>query len=883
MAGSTEHGASATIYRIDRITGVPTVFVRLPQQADPNLPWNPLAGPGIGNLAYDESHDQFFATNLDNGTIYQIDNLGLTGVIVDSFDPDEAAAGLALDNGLPGMPTFGDNLWGIGVANNAVYYSVWRQGTTTDPILIRKVDLDGSGNLIKPSDQTVFTVPPTASAGGSRSTPVSDIAFSADGTKMVLGERGMFNTVGGDYYTTANHVGPVKIIEFISGSWTMTNGMDTGNSGSPSEGYGGIAYGYENGNPEELIWMGSADMITGAGPHGLQGVRPSDFPATVAPAPMSYLVPYDPGYTAAGPDVKSIGGDVEIMQDEAKCMRIEVVRIDCPDEIGAPIKVTLNIDYLVDKTAVRGWFTPCPDGELPAGSITLTPDPDDLFDLATPIGQGDSIIECIYLSGLKGGETVCLRFSLFTETMEECCTEKFCFEVPECDCAELLDATVACEDLANGDVKFTITMKVKNLTNLTSNPYSFSYATFVPLAGFLSNNATPTPDPIPPGGTGTIVACWICAVADQPCPDTLNFTLGLHSDSIEDCCSIEVSIDLPPKVGKKPDECALSPERAPCCPDPAGLGDFATVTLTICNNFCVERSYDWIAIDDPSDPSVLAFLPLGGVIGPIPPGGCESVTIRIHCDGVEVGKKARYKIRILEASGATTMCCIGSVYKPEPGTVVIKPDDPAGLVGPIDLGGATTLNYTLSNTGAEAVDVPLLLVSDYGALALSVGGGDVGGPQLLTGLSIGPGETVPFSVTARRLDDGTNLPSFVRVHVYLGGDLRTFGHLAPDLTQAVQLVPAVGPAPIGASLRTRSIERVKGPSGDLIKIEIEVLSGPIQVDVRSGSDLQTWTLESVSLTADGPAALVHSLAIGIHELFLAQPALKQRYYRVYVE
>ena len=96
--------------------------------------------------------------------------------------------------------------------------------------------------------------------------------------------------------------------------------------------------------------------------------------------------------------------------------------------------------------------------------------------------------------------------------------------------------------------------------------------------------------------SGTIVACWICAVADQPCPDTLNFTLGLHSDSIEDCCSIEVSIDLPPKVGKKPDECALSPERAPCCPDPAGLGDFAAVTLTICNNFCVERSYDWIAI-----------------------------------------------------------------------------------------------------------------------------------------------------------------------------------------------------------------------------------------------------------------------------------------------
>jgi hypothetical protein len=101
LAGPNPTNASGTIYRVDALTGNVTVFAVLPQQADPNLPWNPAAGPGIGNLTYDPAHDQFFATNLEDGKIYRLTKSGITGVIAEVYDP------LAPDNGLPGMPPLG--------------------------------------------------------------------------------------------------------------------------------------------------------------------------------------------------------------------------------------------------------------------------------------------------------------------------------------------------------------------------------------------------------------------------------------------------------------------------------------------------------------------------------------------------------------------------------------------------------------------------------------------------------------------------------------------------------------------------------------------------------------------------------------------------------
>lgn len=115
--------AAGTIYRIDRITGVPSVFNvaaadRLPQQAM-NLGGGLTAeGPGIGNLAYDSVNDQFFASNLEDGKIYRINN---SGVVVQIYDP------LVADTGAAGLPPLTEIVWGLAVSGGKLYYAVWAQ------------------------------------------------------------------------------------------------------------------------------------------------------------------------------------------------------------------------------------------------------------------------------------------------------------------------------------------------------------------------------------------------------------------------------------------------------------------------------------------------------------------------------------------------------------------------------------------------------------------------------------------------------------------------------------------------------------------------------------------------------------------------------------
>ena len=72
------------MFRIDAITGQVSVFARLPNYSDPNLP----AGqnmPALGNISYDGVHNQFFVSDPEDGRIYRIKAVGpsnSTGVVM---------------------------------------------------------------------------------------------------------------------------------------------------------------------------------------------------------------------------------------------------------------------------------------------------------------------------------------------------------------------------------------------------------------------------------------------------------------------------------------------------------------------------------------------------------------------------------------------------------------------------------------------------------------------------------------------------------------------------------------------------------------------------------------------------------------------------------
>jgi len=329
--GSLEPGVSgfaraATIYKIDAVTGVASVFNlgnanKVPQQPENNSKEPAKShGPGLGDIAYDEKHNQFFVTSLEDGKIYRYDASG--NLVGQPFDPLEA------DSGAAGMPEYSERIWAVAVKDGRLYYSVWNEGGVfpSNPgraAEIRSVNIAIDGSLDALSDRIFYNKVPVLNLENSDwafepgdSLPVADISFSRDGQTMLLAERLM--RFGNDAF---NHDGRVHIIGRALGNPAFRKTLYPGIGPDDSffeagGGYGGVAFGDESGEQEALIWCSAADMIEEQGPQGLQGVRVSDLPRNSSPREASefYRVNYDPAFDSQAGDQKGGGGDLEIYQ-----------------------------------------------------------------------------------------------------------------------------------------------------------------------------------------------------------------------------------------------------------------------------------------------------------------------------------------------------------------------------------------------------------------------------------------------------------------------------------------------------------------------------------------------------------------------------------------
>lgn len=130
--GAENGGGPGTIWKIDGITGAVSKFADI----DTN------SGPGIGQLAFDPVHRQFFASDLDTGLIHRID---VEGNLIDTFDHGVAgrpAHGLspvaddgatmniqsaAFDSEDPGTWGYTQDqrrVWAVAYQGGRLYYSV---------------------------------------------------------------------------------------------------------------------------------------------------------------------------------------------------------------------------------------------------------------------------------------------------------------------------------------------------------------------------------------------------------------------------------------------------------------------------------------------------------------------------------------------------------------------------------------------------------------------------------------------------------------------------------------------------------------------------------------------------------------------------------------
>mgnify|MGYP001163512990 CR=1 FL=1 len=865
-AGSDEIGASGTIYQVDGLTGQASVFARVPQVSDPGLPIVPVVGttnggPGIGNITIDSSSGNLYATSLDDGKIYQFDS---SGTLLGDFDPFVVETTPA-----PGMPPLGERLWAIEAHSGKLYFSVWNGGTVTTQNEIWSVVIPGG--LINGASLTLeMTVPASYGASSFKSVVVSDLSFSADGNTMLIGERCIIEN-----YKPNNHTTTARRAQFISGSWVMNGEVATGNSVIDGEAYGGVEFGLENGAAEQVVWMSSGDIATSSGPHGLQGMRMTDFPAPSGPpnkVPQSYVVPYVPGSGPSGPDFKGMGGDVETMKT-GDCARVVVEKVHCPTEDGGPFTVTLNITNLQSKPAAFYGVVPTPSGSLPTGATSIQPTPIGWLPFSSVLSQGDSETVTLNLPGLSGGEFVCFNLTLLDEKFEECCTDTVCVDIPECECALVQDLKVVCRQLADGTWVYDLSITLENTSHLIGAPVTAYGISFGPnVTAFSPNYIDLSGSPLNPGDIQTLNTTYTGPSG------TLCFKIALHDEGNIECCFLdEICIELPPCGGEPsgPDCCILTPELTYCCPlkgDGLLASEGARILYTVCNKSMEDRTYEWsieglgpgsisFAQEDPLTGVVTPVT--GGTIGPIPPGECQTIEIIIICD-MDYGECADYAITTSAGPGTPPLVCRGKICRPTPDEIIIKPDDedPASALVP---GEVRAKGYTVFNPTDADVDVPIGFASSYGMIGISSEPGAPGESAFETMLNVPAKTEVPLTIYITRLDDGRIIPAnFVRLRSRVGA-------LTDDNGDAHVSIVEVAAEP---ALPFR-VTDVGSGNEEMVQLDLFLQFGPMEMRVEQ-FDLvsKTWQPVDVGIR-DDVLSTKGSVVLGAGAQVLYTPRLGQ--------
>lgn len=867
------------VYRIDNVTGNPVDVVSLNNA--------PIAGGSrpaeLGNICWNESGDGsewVYVSNLNDGLIYRLEAQNLQGSQL-TFDhgvdarPNEALAPV-VDNPATEITDNRRVVWGLQVCplDGRLYYAVYNGNSA--PCEIWSVGLDPTTGVFLPATaQLDITVPTTPQYRA----PVASLQFSSDGTQLFAAERG-HSRLGN------NGAHRHRVLE-----WTYDSSGPTWNlvpeiTPTPTFKYHlGSSFGGQNAaggvqpDCDGNVWVTGnfyTGTTAGAAIYGAQRIPAGGNFATPPEQSGSTSLWID--YNDSATEVTKYALGALAMWEPCGCLEIEVDEIECPKSPDDPFVITLNVTNLSGQTASIGWIRPCPEEDLPSGATSVSPNPATLFPLNNPVAHGDQTTISFEVPFDQRGHTICFSLTLFDESLNECCTEKFCFDLPDCECAEITEQNVQSETLANGDIKHTITITVENLTHLSANPYPFSYATVPPQPGFVAFDATPTPDPILPGQTGTFTFCYLCPLLQQPCPDKLITLIAFHDGSVENCCSIEACIELPPgdKVAE-PDRCQIVNQNVVACPDPTGQGWFADIRVIICNNFCEPRIYEWEVTPDSGN--ITNIVPNSGVTSSIPPGECETISFRISAD-LQPGQNGTYTITFQPTDGGPAITCSGNFTRPEdPVKVIGIGDEPQP--GDLQKGQVANLVYQVVNDGNQEVTIPLLFSSQFGAFLIGPAGEQPDRFQYRTSATVPPGGKVDVPLSIRLQDPNRlDLPPFVEVDVFRLDDSGPFGHLPQ--ARAIQIprsTAANDPAPV-ICVNCSNLVPVEVGANALFQLEIEINVPSLNLQVEKSDAIPNWQTAQIRLTPTGAPADAVTLPRGKHILYIDHQGLNRCFFRL---
>lgn len=528
-------GQPGQVFKINTVTGAPTVFATLPNNSNPTIAASPFgineSYPGLGNLCFDVVKQMLYVTNFEDGRIYRIDALGtclstwdhVTGVVSDcSPDPD-------------GPARHGERVWAVQSANGRVYYSLWVEDQgAPDPNggsnEIWSVACDASGEFIAGTEQMEIIMPDFANG---YSNPVADIAFGADG-QMMCAERTMATDLMTGRFNTQPHQS--RALEFIcedpAVGWAPSaNTFLIGSAGSTgSNSAGGCDYSYAA-SPDDRVWI-TGDALLLNNPENVYGIQ--GVPQSGGNVANSILIDMD--------------ADI-IQQDKSGLGSVEV---SCPGDIQDDPCATISNEEILCDLDNTGNYTLTFDltnnsGQDVAHLIVLptttgiTVVPSGLITLNTLLLDGQTTQISITFNGGSPGDVICFVLSLNTIDFEECCAIEHCIIVPDCECAQIHDGFFECLD--DGSGCFTYTFDVDNLTGIDIYHSYFLVLSPVTVTIDTGNNDPLRWDyaPLPSFGTETITLT-ICGAlpGEEVC-----FLMTMHDAGLDECCSIEICIIAP--------------------------------------------------------------------------------------------------------------------------------------------------------------------------------------------------------------------------------------------------------------------------------------------------------------------------------------------------
>ncbi len=408
-------GGPGTIWKLNGERGYrPEKFANVTYVDTPNQ------GSGIGDLAFDPWHNQLFVSDLESGLIHRYD---LDGALLESFDhgvdgrsffvdaeTGEDARLDAVQHDPDSAPNFDDcpsafdstpecwnyadfrrRVWGLGVFDDPesgtvrLYYAVWGgaalgsedwEAGSEDAVTTVWSVAVAEGGWFDPTDVRREVALPLLTEGSDGSVPVTDIAFTRNGT-MILAERGRPDPdFESDEFPTLVRPDEARVLRLVQGGggrWRVDGRYD---AGFPSGGEAGVransggalslGHGFEeDGTPEPdrpdgTIWMSVTTLCsqddrcvgrdTGerdeSGPAaGLQGI-PADLQEDLDlqdGEPSGPLASYLVRLRGAGQVVGDVGGiaiyrselPTQIVSRPAREEPVEQVRPEAAEEPGA--------------------------------------------------------------------------------------------------------------------------------------------------------------------------------------------------------------------------------------------------------------------------------------------------------------------------------------------------------------------------------------------------------------------------------------------------------------------------------------------------------------------------------------------------------------------